>query len=366
MSALPDWLLSVLVCPVCGVPLGFEGRGEDGVLSHPPGDCREEYPVIEGIPRLLVGPERRRLVATKRTWFTQEPRREGLARRWAAGEVPDASDVVAGFDFEWARFAAVGTADLRAISERYFVQVPPELFGSSKIALDAGCGAGRWAYEVARRGARVIALDLGISVELARRNTSGAANVACVQADVRRLPIRAGSLDWAYSLGVLHHIEDPRPAVAELCRVVRPRGLVLLYLYYALDGRGPAYRAVFRAVDLLRRAVSRAPRPCVLVVASATALLVYFPLARLSALVERLGLHGASAALPLSFYRDLPLRVMLNDSLDRFGTRIENRYRRGEIVDLMRGAGLSDVAISDAPPYWHGIGVVRESARMPS
>ena len=48
---------------------------------------------------------------------------------------------------------------------------------------------------------------------------------------------------------------------------------------------------------------------------------------------------------------------MLNDSLDRFGTRLEKRYSRAQMLELLRGAGLHDVRVSDRPPYWHGLGL---------
>jgi hypothetical protein len=47
---------------------------------------------------------------------------------------------------------------------------------------------------------------------------------------------------------------------------------------------------------------------------------------------------------------------MLNDSLDRFGTRLERRYSRAQMTALMHDAGLVDIALSVAPPFWHGVG----------
>src|SRR5207253_1766641 len=121
-----------------------------------------------------------------------------------------------------------------------------------KTVLDAGAGAGRWAFEVSQRGPRVIAVDLGRSIEVTRANTSPD-RVACVQADLEALPLAAASVDWAYSLGVLHHTRDPQAALAKVVAAVRPGGTVLLYLYYALDQRGPLFRGLFQTVDLARR-----------------------------------------------------------------------------------------------------------------
>lgn len=361
-----DWLLPLLVCPVCRTPLAYapDAARDDGILYHRGGECGERYPVIEGIPRLLTGAHRPALVRAKAPWFDRDQPRRELAGSWArASSRPD--DVVAGFDFEWALFADVGTKELGESFGQYFDLVPPDAFAPDRIVVDAGCGAGRWAYEVARRGPRVIALDLGASVEVAHANTRALGRVACVQADLLDLPLADGAVDWAYTLGVLHHLADPAAGVANIARAVRPGGLVLLYLYYALDGRGPAYRALFAAADAIRRVTSQLPRPMVLAIATLIAVLVYWPLARIAAVCERVGLSRLARDLPLAFYRRRSLRLMLNDSLDRFGTRVERRFRREEIAALLHGGGLADVLLSPGPPFWHGLGrrVTSASAR---
>ncbi len=360
MSAL-QWLVPLLLCPVCRGRLTFRADGEspdDGFLEDSTTDCAEVYPVIDGIPRLLLGPYRPWLAAKRQRWFGERPERRALAERWTREEPGVRADVVVGgFDYEWSLFRSVRTIDLARIFERYFDIVPPELLGSEQTVLDAGCGAGRWSCEVAARGPRVIALDLGMSVEVAKANAAATDRVGCVQADLRNLPIAGSSVDWAYSLGVLHHLAQPNEALRRLVGCVRPGGAVLLYLYYALDNRGPAYRALFHVVDLVRRGTSRLPRSAALVVAFCFAIGVYWPLARLSELLVALDRQKIAEALPLSFYRGRPLRMMLNDSLDRFGTRLERRYRREAVATLMRASGLEQITFSANPPYWHAIGI---------
>lgn len=323
---MPDWLYPLLRCPACRERLvyGPDRSNDAGALEHAAEGCGARYPVIGGIPRLLA---------------EQAP--------------PD--PVVAGFDDEWRRFHDVGTRDHRDVYARYFDLVPADRFRDDQTVLDAGCGAGRWAFEVSRRGPRVVALDLGRSVEIARANTDHE-RVACVQADLRALPLGPETVDWAYSLGVLHHTEGPDAVLRDIVRAVRPGGRVLLYLYYALDDRGLAFRATFRAVDFARRIVSRQPRSVVVTFATLIAACVYWPLARTAALLEHTSARALASKLPLSFYRDLSFATMRNDSVDRFGTRLERRYSRTEMIELMRRAGLVDIVISESPPFWHGIG----------
>lgn len=364
MSDFPqmtDWVLPLLRCPVCRRSLVFRAidqTSEQGLLAHASSVCTERYPVIDGVPRLLIGPARGALVRARRAWFDARPDTASLAAEW--GAIGSADPVIAAFDDEWSRYRDVGTADQSDLFAQYFDLMPGSSFSADQTVLDAGSGAGRWAFEVARRGPRVVAVDLGRSIEVTRANTPSE-RVACVQADLAALPLADGAVDWAYSLGVLHHTRAPEIALANVVDAVRPGGTVLLYLYYALDQRGPLFRGIFRAVDLARRFLSSQPRSVARVVATAVAVLVYWPLARSAAVLERAGASGLAAKFPLSFYRNLSFRTMRNDSLDRFGTRLERRYSRAQMEELMLKTGLVDVHLSESPPYWHGIGSKAQS-----
>ncbi len=358
MTAPVHWLLPLLVCPCCRGPLELSGGPEDGFLQHSWGRCEERYPLIDGIPRLLRGAHRARLVRERASWFAADEVRRALGSRWSSETSSWGDLVVAGFDHEWRRFPAAGRAELHVIAQQYFDVVPDRFFDGRQLVLDAGCGSGRWAYEIATRGPRVVAMDLGLSIEIAKRNTAVTGRVAWVQADLDDMPLSDGAVKWAYSLGVIHHMVDPASALSKIALTVAPGGRVLVYVYYALDDRGRTYRMLYRASDLVRRMVSRSPRWFASAFASAVAITVYLPLARASALARWLGLEGLSRALPLSFYRELSLEVMRNDSLDRFGTRVEARYTRDGLVTLMRSAGLQDISVSVGAPYWHAIGTV--------
>jgi len=84
------------------------------------------------------------------------------------------------------------------------------------------------------------------------------------------------------------------------------------------------------------------------------AIIVYFPLARLSKLVEKVG--GNPANLPLSIYRDHSLYTMRTDSLDRLGTRLEHRFTRKEIQIMLESAGLENIAFRETEPFWCAVG----------
>lgn len=104
--------------------------------------------------------------------------------------------------------------------------------------LDLGCGFGRHAYGALRRGADVVACDLGLA-ELKEVLSVWAAmlqadelpdGVACIatNGDATRLPFPDESFDRAMASEVLEHVPDDAAAFAELARVLKPGGTLAI------------------------------------------------------------------------------------------------------------------------------------------
>jgi SAM-dependent methyltransferase len=94
--------------------------------------------------------------------------------------------------------------------------------------LDLGCGHGMAAVVLARRGARVTAVDLsrGYLQEARRRAAANGVRISFAQADAQRLPFADASFDRIWGHAVLHHLEVAT-AAAELVRVLRPGGVAV-------------------------------------------------------------------------------------------------------------------------------------------
>ena len=102
------------------------------------------------------------------------------------------------------------------------------------LFLDAGTGFGRHAFEAARRGARVVALDYADAETTATRATfaamafageiNGDRLVGVLRGDATRLPFRDGAFDCIITSEVLEHIHNDTQALSELARVLRPGG----------------------------------------------------------------------------------------------------------------------------------------------
>ena len=128
----------------------------------------------------------------------------------------------------------------------------------------------------------------------------------------------------------------------------------LVYLYYDFDNRPRWFRLLWTLTEGPRWLIARMPFLLRRILTDVVALTIYWPLARLAALVQRLGYDVSN--MPLSAYRDRSFYSMRTDALDRFGTRLEQRFTRAEIKQMMETAGLRDVEFSDLEPFWVAVG----------
>lgn len=264
---------------------------------------------------------------------------------------------VASFGEEWTTFdqANVPPQDLDAMFAEYFRIFPWHELPTDAEGVDAGCGSGRWAARVAPRVGRLHCVDASAEA-LDRARLFLADQPRCVfhHASVADMPLKDESMDFAYSLGVLHHLPDAADAVAACVRKLKPGAPLLVYVYYALENRPAWFRALWWASDVLRQAVSRLPLGARSVFASVAATVVYLPLARTARALERKGYNVET--FPLSYYRHRSLFTMRTDARDRFGTPLERRMTRDHLVALMQAAGLAEIVVSPEPPYWCAVG----------
>jgi ubiquinone/menaquinone biosynthesis C-methylase UbiE len=95
--------------------------------------------------------------------------------------------------------------------------------------LDAGTGTGALAFALAPLVRDVVGVDpVPVLLELARRHADEFPNVTFVEGDATKLELESGSFDLAACLRVLHHVPRPELVVAELVRLTRPGGRVLV------------------------------------------------------------------------------------------------------------------------------------------
>ena len=267
------------------------------------------------------------------------------------------ADTVASFGEEWSTFDAFSEVELKRAGDQYFDIVTGVMLNPRTVVLDLGCGTGRWSKYIGARAAFIEAIDPSVAVYAAKRFTGSMPNIRVTQASCDNIPFADESFDLVMSLGVLHHIPDTREALRAAVRKAKRGGHVLLYLYYALDNRSRAFRALFRAADVVRRGVSSLPPAPKRLVCDLLAVSAYMPFVALSRAIEHVRPGSAFAQrVPLSYYADKPFKIIRNDALDRFGTPLEQRFSRAQIEEMMRDAGLGDIHFSENAPYWHVVG----------
>jgi ArsR family transcriptional regulator len=94
---------------------------------------------------------------------------------------------------------------------------------------DLGCGTGQLTAQLAPFVARVIGVDESAAMlQAAKKRLHGFDNVDLRRGELEALPIDDGRLDAAALMLVLHHVPEPAKAVAEVARVLEPRGRVIV------------------------------------------------------------------------------------------------------------------------------------------
>lgn len=264
---------------------------------------------------------------------------------------------VEGFGEEWAAYSQdkLGRDEQQRMFDLYFEIFPFDELPEGAEGFDLGCGSGRWADLVRQRVGRLHCIDPSDkALRVAKERLKGVQNVAFHLASVDDMPLPDSSQDFGYSLGVLHHVPDPKAGLKACVSKLKPGAPFLLYIYYALENRPAWFKAVWGVSDVIRNCVSRLPFGLRRITTTAIAGGVYWPLARLARIAGRAGI--ASDAFPLSAYKDSSFYTMRTDSLDRFGTRLEHRFSRSQIASMMEAAGLEQIHFREGIPYWVACG----------
>jgi SAM-dependent methyltransferase len=265
---------------------------------------------------------------------------------------------VEGFGREWSTFThsdkEFSAEERQRIFDGYFSIFPWQTLPPDAAGADIGCGSGRWAKLVAPHVGLLHAVDASAdALAVSRKNLGDLTNVRFHQASVSALPFADGELDFAYSLGVLHHVPDTAGAIRDVATKLKNGAPFLIYLYYALDNRSALFRAVWMVSNIVRIVLSRLPHALQIVATTIIAAVVYWPLARIAGLLERFG--ALPRSWPLAFYRQHSFYVMRTDAFDRFCTRLEQRFSRVQIAGMLQVAGFTDIRFSENEPYWVAI-----------
>lgn len=245
----------------------------------------------------------------------------------------------ASFGYEWTHFHR--WQDSGEISFRDYFQTADLAALRGGRVLDAGCGMGRHARQMASHARHVVGVDFSQAIAQAAINTRGAGRVDCVQADLLRLPFADATFDYVYSLGVLHHLGNTETAVRSLVATVKPGGRLRVYLYWKRHG---ATGALLRLVNAVRPVTTRLPFWLLRWLCWMLSVVLWLAVILPYRLLASAGIRGM-ANWPLFVYTRYPFRILYNDQFDRFSAPLEKRYDPEEVAALLESAGLRNVRV---------------------
>jgi len=267
------------------------------------------------------------------------------------------SNVISDFGDEWAEF---GYSSNQSFSElvlqfqRYSELVNFKDFDPAvSIAADFGAGTGRWAQFILEsfKNTWLVEPSSG-AFQVLKSKFMDNKKTILENTTISKCSIPDASLDFAMSLGVLHHISNTSQGFKDINLKLKKDGIFLGYLYYKVEDKPFFYRLIFSSANVLRQRVSMLPFKLKKKISLVVAMIIYWPFARISKFLNSAKINTAN--IPLHQYADLSFYMMKNDALDRFGTKLEKRYNQDEITKLLLESGFNATSIkfSTSEPFW--------------
>ena len=299
------------------------------------------YPIIDDV--IILMPAHRCPVDVRAAIEHGSPTTSRMAER----AEPFSETVQAGFGFEWREYAELLPEHADEFRSYFDLLDLGELKG--RRVCDLGCGNGRWSHFIAPYCGELVLVDFSEAIFAARRNLHDVKGALFFMGDVTALPFRRDCADFAFCLGVLHHL--PTPALDAVVALAPYARSLLIYLYYGLDNRPAYFRTLLAVVTIARRVLGRIENQRTRrLLALAIAVGVYEPFVVLGHVFD---VFGWGKMVPLfEAYRGKSLRRVQQDAYDRFFTSIEQRVSRDQILRML-SPRFRDLVVSERPPYWH-------------
>jgi ubiquinone/menaquinone biosynthesis C-methylase UbiE len=264
--------------------------------------------------------------------------------------------VVKAFGEEWDKFAVHEDESVKELRKEYFDIIDETMVNKNTYMIDIGCGSGRWTDYFVDKAGFIEAIDPNDAVIITDKMLGKKDNVRITKASVDTIPWDDETFDFGMSIGVLHHIPDTKKALIDCVKKIKKGGHFYVYLYYRFDNRGFLFKSVFYLSNILRIIISRMPGPIKKFICEVLAVVLYWPLSRFAGLLHKMNLHKLARKIPLEPYYNKPFYNLRNDSLDRFGTKLEQRFLRTEVEAMMTEAGLTNIKFGEQSAFWHAVG----------
>ncbi|MBI4196756.1 MAG: methyltransferase domain-containing protein [Deltaproteobacteria bacterium] len=217
-----------------------------------------------------------------------------------------------------------------------------------KVILDGGCGNGRFSYVVSHyRPKLLISFDISSGLLHAKRTITARcpeARVAYVQGDLTRPPFKKSVFDIVFSWGVTHHTPDTAQTVSTLSSLVRPGGLMGVYVYefhplYGFNRQSLSLLAYLRSLFLIRPLRFFCSRLSARIVQ-----MIFTPIYYLERFFD-FGVVGCHGSAEDKWNRERYRRVVI----DRFKTRYASEHQLEEVIGWFRQSGFNELRVGSQP-----------------
>ena len=262
------------------------------------------------------------------------------------------TNVIKDFGREWKTFNHnhVNKKIQKENFNQYFYQFPFSKLKKKSIGFDAGCGSGRWAKFILAKGFKVNCIEPSDAIIVAKKNLKKFKNVNFLKVKIQDCKLETNSQDFGYCLGVLHHTENVKENLSVCHKILKKNSPFLLYLYYNFDNKSKIYYHVWKFSDFFRKGISLLPFRLKKIICFLIAIFIYVPLSKSCLLLEKIGIPTNN--IPLNYYKDKNFYIIYNDSLDRFGTKLEKRFSKKEIKKMLLETGFNNIKFNKSMPYW--------------
>lgn len=261
--------------------------------------------------------------------------------------------VIKDFGNEWSNFdqSTINNKELFKAFNQYFQIFPKNYLDKNMEGFDMGCGSGRWSKLIAPKIKKLNCIDPSLeALNVAKKNLKDYKNIQFYNKGVNEKVLNSNSQDFGYCLGVLHHITETQKGIESCFNLLKDNSPFLIYLYYRFDNKPLWFKIIWKLSDYSRKFISKLPFKIKKFITYIIALIIYLPLSKISKIFEFCGFNIKN--FPLSDYRDKSFYFMITDSLDRFGTKLEKRFTKKEIEQMLLKAGFVDIKFSENTPYW--------------
>jgi SAM-dependent methyltransferase len=304
--------------------------------------CHQEWAVIDGIPRF--NPDAH---SDFPEWFARH------AAKFRYRKTADVEtfrslhkETKRSFGYQWLRYQVTDHQENREVFHDRLGTRPGSLNG--QLLFEAGCGMGRYLQVIGEDpGAEAVGLDLSMAVNRAYRENRDNPLIHILQGNLMELPLRPGTFDHVYSIGVLHHTPSTKEAFRSVLTLAKAGGRVSIWVYHAWCPPGlRGFQRIHAGIrgwisENLRRLTTRMPLPllhylCYLAV----------PLGWVQHQIQKLPAPVRALLSPLT----LPpvsahpkWQVRLCDTFDWYSPRFQWKHTIPEVENWFREAGLKQI-----------------------